>query len=99
MIPDDFEKRVFEIVRQIPYGKVTTYGQIAYMIGFPRHARLVGRALKNSPRSKETPCYRVVNSAGRLVPGWEKQRQLLLAEAIPFKPNGYVKLKEAFWQG
>lgn len=99
MIPAEFEERVFAIIKQIPRGKVTTYGQIAYMAKFPRHSRLVGSLLKKSVRSKTVPCHRVVNSMGRLVPGWEEQRYLLEGENVPFKPNGYVNLKLAFWQG
>ncbi|EDO1222137.1 MGMT family protein [Listeria innocua] len=50
MVPADFEERVYTVVRQIPRGKVTTYGQIAYMIGFPKNSRLVGATLKHSKR-------------------------------------------------
>ncbi|MBC6296282.1 MGMT family protein [Listeria sp. FSL L7-1517] len=98
MIPADFEDRVYEVVRQIPRGKVTTYGQIAYKIGFPKNARLVGATLKRSKRDKITPCHRVVNAAGRLVPNWDEQRELLLSEGIQFKANGHVDLKIYFWQ-
>lgn len=62
MVPADFEERVYTVVRQIPRGKVTTYGQIAYMIGFPKNARLVGATLKHSKRDQITPCHRVVNA-------------------------------------
>lgn len=98
MIPADFEDRVYEVVRQIPRGKVTTYGQIAYKIGFPKNSRLVGATLKNSKRNKITPCHRVVNAAGRLVPNWEEQRELLLSEGVRFRANGHVDLKIYFWQ-
>ncbi|EAD7745608.1 MGMT family protein [Listeria monocytogenes] len=98
MVPADFEERVYTVVRQIPRGKVTTYGQIAYMIGFPKNARLVGATLKHSKRDQITPCHRIVNAAGRLVPGWEEQRELLLSEGVKFKENGHVKMKDHFWQ-
>ena len=66
----DFYARVYEVVAQIPRGRVTTYGRIARYLGAPRASRAVGWALKAvaaSPRSVlEVPCHRVVNREGRL---------------------------------
>lgn len=61
-----FRQAVYAIVRQIPRGKVATYGQIAALAGNPRAARAVGNALHRNPDGDETPCYRVVNSQGKL---------------------------------
>ena len=44
-----------------------------------------------------TPCHRVVNASGRLVPGWEEQKQILLEEGVSFKQNGCVDLKKHLW--
>ena len=62
--------QILSIVEQIPVGKVTTYGQIAHLIGRERNARLVGRALSQAGLYGKYPCHRVVNSAGRLAPAW-----------------------------
>lgn len=89
---------VYEVVKQIPKGKVMTYGQIARLLGCPQHSRLVGQALMNVPESLQLPCHRVVNSEGRLVPHWLEQRHLLLEEGITFKTNGCVDLKKQLWE-
>lgn len=94
-----FQQDIYNLVRQIPRGKVTTYGQIAYMLGRPKNSRLVGQAMRLTPSDASIPSHRVVNSQGRLVPGWSAQYDLLKAEGIPFTPNGNVRLKSCFWQG
>ena len=55
---------IWDIVRQIPAGKVATYGQIARMTGRPRGARLVGWAMASCPAGSGVPCHRVVDRAG-----------------------------------
>ena len=68
---DNFFQRVFDIVKQIPEGRVTTYGQIARMIGEPRKARYVGFAMHQSPGvAGGVPCHRVVFKDGSLAPGF-----------------------------
>ena len=94
---ESFRKEVYEVVSQIPVGKVSTYGGIALLLGVPQCSRKVGRALKEVPDELSIPCHRVVNTAGRLVPGWVEQKQLLLAEEVSFKANGCVNLKEHLW--
>ena len=94
---DTFRKEVFEVITQIPEGKVSTNGRIDLLLGVPQCSRMVGRALKEVPDGLLVPCHRVVKSAGRLVPGWVEQKQLLLAEGIAFKANGCVNLKEHLW--
>lgn len=88
-----FCEEVYQIVRQIPSGKVSTYGEIAALLGMPQCSRMVGRALKQVPENLSIPCHRVVNAAGRLVPGWEEQKNLLQEEGVSFKSNGCVDLK------
>lgn len=95
---DEFDSQVYRIVSMIPRGKVATYGQIALMLGVPQRARHVGNALHRAPHSEELPCHRVVNSQGRLVPGWNEQRTLLLNEGVTFKENGNVDLKRCIWR-
>ena len=88
-----FCQEVYQVVREIPVGKVSTYGGIAALLGMPQCSRMVGRALKQIPDDLSAPCHRVVNASGRLVPGWTEQKQLLLEEGISFKQNGCVDLK------
>ena len=93
-----FQQEVYTVVAAIPYGKVATYGQIAWLIGKPRHARLVGHCLHQAPEALHLPCHRVVNSSGRTAPQWAEQAQLLAAEGIPFKSNGQIDLRQAQWR-
>lgn len=68
-IDEQFMQDVLNIVDIIPIGRVATYGQIARLIGRPRNARLVGKALGKSDGHGHHPCHRVVTATGRLVPG------------------------------
>lgn len=78
------------VVRQIPAGRVATYGQVAALAGFPGHARLVGYALASLPAHSTVPWHRVINAQGRLSlerdPGGTgiRQRQRLEAEGVCF---------------
>lgn len=97
MRKNNFFEQVYEIVRQIPKGKVTTYGEIARALG-TRDARRVGHALHANPDLK-TPCHRVVNKDGRLAPGYafggpNEQRDKLLAEGVSFVDEMHVSLKK-----
>lgn len=96
------EKLIYEIlsvVDEIPRGKVATYGQIASLIGKERNARLVGKVLGMAQNYGEYPCHRVVNHAGRLVPGWSEQRFLLQQEGVELKDSLHVDLKQYQWDG
>ena len=93
-----FGEDVLNIVSQIPRGKVTTYGHIAALAGWPSHARMVGRTLRYSPQAVDLPCHRVVNKVGRTAPGWSRQRQLLEEEGVTFKPNGHVDMGRFLWE-
>ena len=93
-----FGEDVLNIVSQIPYGMVTTYGHIAALAGWPSHSRMVGRTLRYSPEAAELPCHRVVNKEGRTAPGWSRQRTLLEEEGVRFKPNGHVDMERHLWE-
>ena len=67
-----FCQEVYQVVREIPVGKVSTYGGIAALLGMSQCSRMVGRALKQIPDDLSAPCHRVVNASGRLVPGWHR---------------------------
>ncbi len=91
-------EEVYAVLAAIPFGKVTTYGEIARLIGRPQNSRLVGRTMGRISSSQHLPCHRVVNSQGRLAPGWEAQRELLLAEGVTLKDNGRVDMKRCAWK-
>ena len=104
----EFSNRVFGIVRQVPLGKVTTYGQVAALMGRPQSGRYVGFALRNNPEpycdGKGIPCHRVLFKDGSLVPGFafggpEVQRSLLEAEGVAFRDNMHVDLEAHLWDG
>ncbi len=96
-----FEK-IYEIVKQIPYGQVATYGQVAALAGNRRWARVVGNALHVNPDPDKIPCYRVVNKEGRVSKafafgGENRQVELLKAEGVEFV-NGNVDMKRYHWE-
>ena len=95
-LPEGFDAEVYSVVAQIPAGRVTTYGQIARLIGMPGYARRVGHALAAAPAG--LPCHRVVNSAGRTAPHWTEQRPMLEAEGVRFRKNGCVDLTRSGWK-
>ena len=91
----NFFEEVYKIVKQIPYGMVMTYGDIATLLGKPRAARQVGWALHVNPSPETIPCYRVVNRFGQVSKafafgGENRQRQLLEQEGIIFDKKGCV---------
>ena len=86
VIPETYA-RIWDIVRSIPKGKVSTYGTVARIAGFGRHARLVGYALHALPAGTDVPWHRVINSRGcislRKESGaYSKQRTLLEREGV-----------------
>lgn len=94
-----FFQQVYAAVRQVPAGKVTTYGAIAQSL-HSKDARRVGQALHANPDASKTPCHRVVFSDGRLAPGYafggpNEQRRRLELEEVPFLEDGRVDLKSA----
>jgi len=105
--PIIFNNQVWELVRQIPAGKVATYGQIARMLPVPEGMdpkgyqafgpRWVGGAMAACP--DDVPWQRVINSKGEISPrpGAEKQRQLLEEEGVAFDEHGRVDLKVYGW--
>ncbi len=94
-----FNEQVYAIVERIPCGKVVSYGQIAWMLGRPRGARLVGWAMRNCP--EHLPWQRVVKADGTIADGGhpEIRRALLEAEGVPFLPDGRVDMKRCLWNG
>ena len=95
---EDLIYEILSVVEEIPEGCVATYGQIARLIGRERNARLVGKVLSMADMYGEYPCHRVVNHAGRLAPGWDDQRRLLLMEGVPMKDDDHVDIKKCRWE-
>ena len=96
-----FFDRVYEVCRQIPEGRVTSYGAIAKSLGAARSARMVGWAMNNS-HDKNVPAHRVVNRIGMLsgkhhFSGTNAMQQLLEAEGVEVKELQVVNFKELFW--
>ena len=93
---------IFQVIAQIPYGRVANYGQIARLAGIPKHSRLVGYVLKHMDADSSLPWYRVINSQGKISlsklndQGQNIQAQLLLAEGI-LVIGDKVKMKEFQW--
>lgn len=87
---------MYEIVAQIPQGKVLTYGAIALLAGYPNHSRLVGRIMRDAPDG-QLPCHRVVSATGRLAPHYPAQAELLAAEGVKLSPSGKVSLRTYLW--
>ena len=98
MIDEKLIYEVLSVVEEIPPGKVATYGQIARLIGREKNSRLIGKILSASQQYGQYPCHRVVNHAGRMVPGWTEQPTLLQCEGVRSKRNGGEDLREYHWE-
>ena len=92
---------IYSVVKQIPIGKVATYGQIAALAGNPRWSRVVGYALHVNPEPGIIPCHRVVDRNGRLSPafafGGENMQEALLKKEGVEVSDGHVDLKKYRW--
>lgn len=98
----NFYERVYAAAREIPKGKVATYGQLALLAGSPRASRVVGSAMA-ACRDPSVPCHRVVDRFGGTktvfdthAPG--TQRAMLKAEGVGFTSDGRVDLEQFQWE-
>lgn len=96
----NFYEKVYAVARQIPFGRVTSYGAIAKSIGAPKSARMVGYALQNSP--EDVPAHRVLNRKGVLTgkhhfPGINLMQELLENEGLTVINNQVVDFDKHFW--
>ena len=87
---------IYDIVRQIPKGRVSNYGTIAALAGNPRLSRVVGYAMQGC-KDPSVPCHRVLYQDGSLSSVFWDQESFLKEEGIPFLPNGKVDLSNCFW--
>ena len=95
--------RIYAFVKQIPRGKVASYGQVALLAGNPRWARVVGYALHVNPEPGVIPCHRVVTREGCTAKafafgGADMQRVLLEEEGVGFLPDGRVDMEKYQWK-
>jgi methylated-DNA-protein-cysteine methyltransferase related protein len=95
---------IYEVVRQIPFGKVATYGQVAELANLPRRARLVGYALYRVDMShSDVPWHRVINAKGEISQSPfrqgsdDVQRSLLEQENVLFSAQGKIDLRTYQW--
>lgn len=94
-----FYLQVYELVGRIPKGRAVSYGQLARMLGYPRAARQVGRAMRLCPDS--LPWQRVVMADGSITGGAFSplRRAMLENEGVPFLQDGRVDLARCRWTG
>ncbi|MDO4542430.1 MAG: methylated-DNA--[protein]-cysteine S-methyltransferase [Bacillota bacterium] len=97
---NSFEE-IYEVVKNIPKGRVSTYGVIAALTGDPRRSRIVGYAM-GACRDKAVPCHRVVYKDGSLSPAFETgteniQALLLTEEGVTFTDQGKVDMDKFLW--
>lgn len=93
---------IYDIIRQIPYGKVASYGQVAELAGNRRWSRVVGYALHAVPEDSDLPCHRVVTKEGKVSAAFgagkeNRQMELLKAEGVEFV-DGNVDMKKHQWR-
>jgi methylated-DNA-protein-cysteine methyltransferase related protein len=93
-----FTERAVTIIKNIPNGKVMTYGQIARLAGSPRGARQVVRILHSLSRKHNLPWHRVINSKGEISFKDEEQRLLLECEGIEISKKGFILLERYLYQ-
>jgi len=97
---DITREQIFQVIYQIPKGKVATYGQVAELAGLPRAARLVGNTLKGLPKTTRLPWHRVINAAGKIsLPedgNGKIQKQRLEKEGVVLI-NGKISLPNYRW--
>jgi len=99
---EGFFERVYAVVRQVPYGRVTSYGAIARYLGAGRSARMVGWAMNSAHGLEDVPAHRVVNRSGVLTgkhhfPGSRLMEQLLENEGIRVEDDQVIEFKAHFW--
>lgn len=100
-IGNDFREQVYQVVRAIPYGRLTTYGTIAVLCNKPRSARIVGGIAHLGP--PELPWQRVVKAGGVLAEGYpggvDGHRQVLEAEGHQIRNHKVLNFDAVYWRG
>lgn len=98
----DLSKRIVDIIKSIPRGKVLSYGDVAALAGAPGAARQVSWLLRTQTEKYNLPWFRVINSKGRIsikdFVGYELQKSHLLEEGVDIDDKDYIS-KTSFWDG
>ena len=102
MSENSFFERVYDVVREIPSGRVTSYGAIARFLGAAGSSRMVGWAMNNASKMEDIPAHRVVNRNGLLTgkhhfPGTRVMQQMLEAEGVELVDDKVVDFQRHFW--
>jgi len=102
MASEGFFEKVYQVAKQIPYGRVTSYGAIARYLGSAGSARMVGWAMNGSGKDPDVPAHRVVNKKGLLTgkhhfKGTNLMQQLLESEGVEVVENQIQNLEKLFW--
>ncbi len=102
MDTSSFFEQVFDVARQIPYGRVTSYGAIAAFLGAKKSSRMVGYAMNGAVLHQDIPAHRVVNRNGLLTGKFHfetpvKMQELLENEGIRVENDQIINLKNHFW--
>ena len=93
-------ERIHQVVEQVPRGQVSTYGDIALIVGGGCDARIVGLAMGDlGPRSAQVPWQRIINRSGGISTQGYNQRELLVAEGVEFDEKGKAYLDRFRWAG
>ncbi|AMK11708.1 MGMT family protein [Pseudodesulfovibrio indicus] len=96
-----FTRKTIDAILSIPWGKVSTYGDVAAMAGNRRGARQVARVLHSCSRTEGLPWHRVVNREGRIsldpMQGGDLQKRLLIDEGVEFNRSGRIDLALYGW--
>ena len=100
---DSVYRKMLLVVREVPLGRVATYGQIAWIVG-AASPRMAGYALGGLPEDTDVPWQRVVNSRGGISPrgdpmATDRQRKILIEEGIFFQEDGRIDLSRFGWDG
>jgi methylated-DNA-protein-cysteine methyltransferase related protein len=104
VLPLSTHRRIYDVIRRIPRGRLATYGQVARIAGFAGQARLVGYALSSLPEDSGVPWHRVVNAKGRISPRRDGspfasiQRHLLEREKVFFDARDSIPLARFRWR-
>jgi len=100
-IPEVLKQRIYEIVRQVPRGRVNSYGDIATMVGGGIDAWTIGQALNQVPKAggEEVPWQRIVNAQGGISTRGLLQRKLLEGEGVEFNERERIDMRRFRWAG
>ena len=100
-MPTDFQKKVWQKIKKIPKGKVSTYKMLAFILNKKKAYQAVGQALNKNPYWPAVPCHRIVKSNGSLggfAKGIKLKKKLLEKEGIRFKDNKILDIEKFLYR-